>query len=401
MLTWEDIIDAEDTTGRREFGRLCSGITLLRQGRALIAMLPHDGFRTLSSGFTNGGYMDSPLAVVNITGMGGKPEYTCMMDGLDTYDQVNYRYAEKLGLDAGRTVFQGTAANMDNAAVSEMVSSDGIRVAYAVTAGIRHNGGRAGDPAAYDESEAAYQEESGTIISILAIDADLSDGDMFKAMLMATEAKSCVIQELQAKSLYSMGIATGSGTDQVTVIVNRQSPTKVEGLTRDSGLARTISQCMADALRKAFDTQTGMNPRSQWDPFLLMSRRGLVPENIREEIRFPASYTELMAALGQLAGDNYNTAIVTALLNIADDIDRGLIEEEVGVDLARAICEGLILDRIEDPVVRIRLDDADNMNDLLSYVSALKVMDTVRQRRVPNGQRGLRQGHRRVHHHVR
>lgn len=386
MLTWEDIIEAEDTSRRREYGRLCSGITLLRQGRAMIVMLPNDGFRVLSSGFTNGGFMESPLAVVNITGMGGKPEYTCMEEGLDTYDRVNYRYAEKLGLDADRTVFQGTAASMDNAAVSEMTSADGIKVAYVVTAGIRHNGGRAGDPTTYDESESSYDERPGTIITILAIDADLSDGDMFKVMLMATEAKSCVIQELQAKSLYSKGIATGSGTDQVAVIVNKKSPNKITGLTKDSELAKTLAQCMKDALRKAFDRQTGMNPQSQWDPLLLMSRRGLVPLEIREETRFPATYAELMAALGQLSGDRYNTAVITALLNIADDIDNGLVDEKTGVDLAREICEELVLDEQDDPVVRLRLDDADNMHDLLSFVSALKVMDTVKERRVPDGQ---------------
>jgi len=385
MLTWKDIIETEAITGRHEFGRLCSGITLLRQGRAMIAMLPHDGFRVLSSGFTNGGYVDSPLAVINVTSMGGKAEWTCMEGGLETYDKVNYTYANKLGLDPARTVFHGTAAHMDNAAVSEGTSSDGIKVSVVVTAGIRHNGGRAGDPAAYDESVAVYEEEPGTIITIMAIDADLTDGDMFKAMLMATEAKSCVIQELQAKSLYSKGIATGSGTDQVAVISNKGSPNKVSEMQRDSDLAKTITQCMEDALRRAFDAQTGMNPVSQWNPMLLMSRRGLDPMMIREEIRFPAKYKELMEALDKLSGNNYNTAVLTALLNIADDIDRGLIEEKDGVDLSREICEKLVLEESDDPVVRMRLDDCDNMNDLLSYVSALKLLDTVRSRRVPNG----------------
>ena len=385
MLTWENIIESEVLTGRHEYGRLCSGITLLRQGRAMIAMLPHDGFRVLSSGFTNGGYVDSPLAVVNITSMGGKVEWSCMEGGLDTYDRVNYRYAEKLGLDPKRTVFHGTAAHMDNAAISEAVSADGIKVSFLVTAGIRHNGGRAGDPASYDESASSYEEKPGTIITFMAIDADLSDGDMFRAMLIATEAKSCVIQELQAKSLYSTKIATGSGTDQVAVISNKDSPNKISGMTRDSELAKTISQCMADALRKAFDKQTGMNPESQWDPILLMSRRKVDPMMIREEIRFPASYRELMDALNHLVADNFNNALLTALLNVADDIDAGLIEEKDGVDLAREFCEKLILDDFDDPVVRLRLDDCSNMNELLSYVSALKLMDVVRERRGPNG----------------
>jgi hypothetical protein len=76
---------------------------------------------------------------------------------------------------------------------------------------------------------------------------------------------------------------------------------------------------MADTLRKAFDKQTGMNPESQWDPMLLMSRRKVDPMMIREEIRFPASYSELMGALNHLVADNFNTALLTALLNIANE----------------------------------------------------------------------------------
>ncbi len=92
-----------------------------------------------------------------------------------------------------------------------------------------------------------------------------------------------------------------------------------------------------------------------------------------------------MGALNHLVADNFNTALLTALLNIADDIDAGLIEEKDGVDLAREFCEKLILDDFDDPVVRLRLDDCGNMNELLSYVSALKLMDVVRERRGPNG----------------
>ena len=57
MISWREYIEAEDTSSRREYGRMCSGITLLRQGRALLAMLPNENFRVLSSGFTNGGVM--------------------------------------------------------------------------------------------------------------------------------------------------------------------------------------------------------------------------------------------------------------------------------------------------------------------------------------------------------
>ncbi len=117
MLTWEDIIEAEDTTDRREFGRMCSGITVFRQGRAMILLMPNAGFRTLSSGFTNGGFMDSPQAVVNVSAMGGKVEYTCMKGGLGTYDRMNMAYAQSLGLDPQRSIGRVTSASIVRAAV--------------------------------------------------------------------------------------------------------------------------------------------------------------------------------------------------------------------------------------------------------------------------------------------
>ncbi|MBE6519042.1 MAG: hypothetical protein E7Z70_05855 [Thermoplasmata archaeon] len=384
MLTWEDIIEAEVTTDRREFGRMCSGITVFRQGRAMILLMPNAGFRTLSSGFTNGGFMDSPQAVVNVSAMGGKVEYTCMKGGLGTYDRMNMAYAQKLGLDPQRTIFQGTAANMENAAIVNEVSANGVKVSLAVTGGIRRNGGRAGDPADYDESESMYEEKPGTIITLMALDANLSDGAMFQAMLIATEAKSCVIQELQARSLYSEGIATGSGTDQVTIISNTISSERIESIPRDSELARTISQCMKQALRKTFDLQTGMNPRSQWDPLVLMSRYSM--DGIRDEIRFPATMDELLSALEAIRKDPYNTAVVSAVLNIADDVRNGLMSELDGIELARSVCEDLVLQPVTDPVERLRLDFAETIPDVLSYASALKLMEVVRERRSSNGQ---------------
>ena len=384
MLTWEQVIEAEDTGVRRSYGSMCSGISVLRQGRALMLLMPNERFRVLSSGFTNGGFVDSPQAVINVTSMGGKLEYLCMKGGLDTYDSMNRAYAEKLGLDPDRTVFQGTAANMDNAAIVNGNAPDGTKISYAVTAGIRHNGGRAGDPAHHDEAEAKYGPESGTIITLMSIDAHLSDNALFQAMLMITEAKSCVIQELQAKSLYSFGIATGSGTDQVTVITNTASDEVIDDIPRDSELAKTIALLMKEALREAFDRQSGMNPVVQWDPLMLMGRYNM--NRIRDEIRFPATMEELLSALEEIRQDTYMTAMVTAILNIADDVRNGLIQEKEGVEAALRICEGAVLAKVEDPIERLRLDDAESVIELLSYVSALKLMETVRSRRAYHGQ---------------
>lgn len=218
----------------------------------------------------------------------------------------------------------------------------------------------------------------------MSVDAKLSDSAMFQIMLLVTEAKSCVIQELQARSLYSHGIATGSGTDQITVISNTDSQTAIDDVQRDSEFAKSVVQLMKEALREAFDRQSGMTPKAQWDPLVLMSRFNM--DAIRDEIRFPATMDELLAALQEIREDPYLTTMVSAIMNIADDVRNGLVSEQEGVKAAMAICEGAVLDKITDPVERLRLDDSETVIDLLSYVSALKLMEVVRKRRVADEQ---------------
>jgi|GEM_PF-730320 len=386
MPTWEEIIDAEVTNDRKEFGRMCSGITVLRQGRALIVMLPHEGFRTLSSGFTNGGFMDSATAVLNISDMGGKAGADYMAEGLDTYDTVNMAYAQKLGLDPSTVIYQTTSASMTNAVMREDIASGGIKVSAVMTAGIKHNAGRSGDPSSFDESEGGSVDVEGTIITFLAIDADLSDGAIFQAMLVATEAKSCVIQELQARSLYSQGIATGSGTDQVVVIVNKTAENKVETLERSSELSKTISECVSESLRTALARQAGMDVASQWEPLEQLARIGVTAETIRKEALFDATKAQLDEAVERLRHDTYTTTLVSAIINIQDDIVRGLVTEQEGMALAKDLCTRSILSDTSDPVVKLRLGDVASIQELLSYVSALKVIETVDTRRDEIGQ---------------
>ena len=68
------------------------------------------------------------------------------------------------------------------------------------------------------------QSHLGTINIILYIDGDLAEPLLARALVTCTEAKTAALQELQAGSHYSMGIATGSGTDQTIVVANSESP---------------------------------------------------------------------------------------------------------------------------------------------------------------------------------
>ena len=361
MLTWREVLDVEETDDARIVGSMCPHISVYRQGRALILDLKNDNHKILSSGLTNGGYVTAPHALMNISGVGGQPEYSCMMGGLDEFDESIGMYVRKLGYEPDRCVCMSTAANMDNAIITNMTTSDGIGVSTAITAGIRHNGGRPGDPTTYDEAAGQNDPTSGTIIILISIDADLSESAMFSAMLTVTEAKSCVIQELQARSLYSPNLATGSGTDQVAVVSNISSQKKVEKFHRSSDLALTISQCVRKGLVEALDRQSGMNTELQSDVMTVLSRYGLTQDTIREEMRFPATMEELMDALETVRSDKYYSAMAMAILRIQDDVRNGLITEERALPVVKMICRDAILKGRMSKLERLRLDSADSI----------------------------------------
>ncbi len=386
MLTWREVLEAEETDDTRQVGRMCPDIPVYRQGRALVLDLKGGSYRILSSGFTNGGYVEDPLALMNISGVGGKPEYSCMMGGLDEFDESVYRYVDKLGYDPGRTVCMSTAAHMDNAIITEVRSPEGIMVSSAITAGIRHNGGRPGDPTTYDEAAGQKDSTSGTIIIMMSVDADLSERAMFSALLMATEAKSCVVEELQARSLYTPNIATGSGTDQVAVVSNKNSANKIDDLDRDSGLARAIAECIRKGLVTALDKQSGMNTELQSDVMTVLSRYGLVQDTIREEMRFPATMEELMGALDQVRSDKYLSAMAMAVLHIQDDVRNDVISEKEGLEIAKTICRKAVLKGRLNKVEALRVDSSENIPELVSYVSAVRLLRAVEERRCSDGQ---------------
>lgn len=381
MLTWKDVLEVEETQDRRKFGIMCPDIAIYRQGRALILDIPGEEFRVLSSGFTNGGYMESPQAVMNISGIGGKAEYSCMLGGLEEFDRSVEAYVKKLGYEPDRCVCMTTAANMDNAILTEVVSSDGIRVSTVITGGIRHNGGRAGDPTTYDEAAHVGNEKSGTIIILMSIDADLSESSMLASLTMATEAKSCVVQELQARSLYTPDIATGSGTDQVAVISHKGSDVMVETLLRDSPLAVAISECVSKGLRLALAKQSGMDVELQSDVMTVLSRYNLVQDSIREEMRFSASMDELMAALEDVRRDKYLASMAMGVLHIQDDIRNGRVSEDEGLCAAKTICRSAVLDGSLSPLEDLRFESSEDIVELVSYVSALKLIRRVEERR--------------------
>ncbi len=379
MLDWREILAVEEPGVRRRFGDMCAGVTLHRQGRSLIALMPDGGFRCLSTGFFNGGYTDSPQAVVNTTSLGGDVEWEMMGLPREVHDECTAMCIAKIGLDTSRTVGLGTAANMDNAYLVNGEADDGTPVSVVMTGGVRGNGGRAGDPAGFDEIE-RYHHREGTIVTIAVIDAVLSDSALLDAVSLATQAKSCILQELMARSLYSRGYATGSGTDQV-VVVCRSGPsgTPVGSVRMDSDIGRELCLCVREALLGTFDLQSGMTAETQCDPFVTLSRLGVDMSRIRDEIRFGATMSSLLKAEGILRRDARLTAMTLLAAHLDDEVRNGCISTGDALSFVKDHIGGALLAGIRtDPVLDLRLERTEDIAHHMSLVTAILIQHTAR-----------------------
>ncbi len=373
VVDWSRCIDAEEAESWRNIGSMCCGIEVFRANRLLI-LRPGADLRVLPSGHYNESYVDRPIAIVNMTSMGNLVEMSIMGKPLSVNNEFTARSLEKVGLDPTTVVAFGTAAHMDNACIKNMVSRNGIRVSSAVTGGVRGNGGRAGDPASFDEAEQEYSWKSGTIVIIVAVEAVLSDGAMLDAMLVATQAKSCVLQELQARSLYSHRIATGSGTDQVGIasLAGGEIQISCAGLSSDIGDA--IAECVRAALFEALDLQSGMNHRTQCDPYVLLSRMGVSPSRIHDGLRYPNTMEALLEADSRLHRDVGTATAVIAALGVVDGVERGELSEPSGMEVIRSLFEGPIIGGEDvDPVSRLLLDSCESMLDYICLALSIRL----------------------------
>jgi len=190
--------------------------------------------------------------------------------------------AKEIDLDPATCTGMGTAALVENMAVATESYKE-LTVTAMVTAGVDVNGGRAGDLARYDEFSKEHINQnpsSGTINMMLHIDANLPAGALNRAIVTATEAKSVALQELMANSMYSTGLATGSGTDSVIVVANPESETYLENAGKHCILGQLIGQTVIKATKEALDKQTGMNTERQ-SSFLWQNKRyGITADKI-------------------------------------------------------------------------------------------------------------------------
>lgn len=240
--------------------------------------------------------------------------------------------AKILHLPADKTCGLSTAARIENNVIVSL-KYQALEVTAIVTAGIDHNAGRAGDPAGFNEFiNEVITPFAGTINIILLINANLSPGVQTRAIVTATEAKTAVLQELQANSMYSEDLATGSGTDGIITVSNPSAELKLYMAGKHAILGELIGRSVKQAVREALKKQSGMDTIRQASLEWQNKRYGITAEKIKSYYKelFPDNIQPeeaLDEAIRKVITDNRLVAGIAAIIHLSDQYRWGLIQE--------------------------------------------------------------------------
>ena len=149
------------------------------------------------------------------------------------------------------TVAMMTAASMDSLRVRHTtLGTGGETLAVLVTSGMA-NARRAGDPAEY-RALGEMPAEAGTINLAVIASARLSGAALVETVLVATEAKAAVLQDLGIRSPVSGAIATGTGTDAIAVFAGHGQAVRYAGKHTLFGeaLARLVLTALDDSMHQ-------------------------------------------------------------------------------------------------------------------------------------------------------
>ena len=339
-----------------------------RAGRYLVAELlaPH---RVLNNSAHVGGQREDLRYLVNhqsCEATGDRERH----DLIAAAGQVAYhhRVCGELGLSPDETAVLGTAANMAYAA-HRSATFDDLRVDAFTTAGVAGNAARAGDPAAWTETDEGSRRVSptpGTINTILLLDCPVTPAAQARAVVTMTEAKSAALGDLAVPSRYSPTIATGTGTDQFCLA----APLEPDRRPRESTsphvkLGELIAVAVKESVAEALRWQNGLEASCTRGLFHALGRFGLTEERAMErfaELLPPSRYELLDKNRKAVFFEPGVGAAAYALAAVLDRVACGTIPEGLSQEALRcqAACVACALAGRPDawPSFRTALMDA-------------------------------------------
>ncbi len=311
-------------------------VEIHRNQKAVIVNLMQP-FRVGSTCQVNGGVRDDITVIFNSQTCEPTKHKADLLK-IATHDPMAYHRitCDRLGLPADTSVSLGTAANMNNVVVAHEKFRD-LEVVSIATGGVETNAGRAGDSAAYYESNGSFQRitdieavEHGTINLILLINKPITKGATYRAVMTATEAKSALLQELNVYSRYSQQLATGTGTDQMAIASRLNGEESLTSTGKHSKLGELIGKASYKAIKETLEFQNQLTPTRQCSVMSHLARFGVTEQDVLNRIA-----VHLPEHLSVLFNDNFisldrdpiTVASVAGLLNAWDKVTWGILPD--------------------------------------------------------------------------
>ncbi|MGB5158271.1 MAG: adenosylcobinamide amidohydrolase [Desulfobacterales bacterium] len=215
--------------------------------------------------------------------------------------------------------FLFTGADMDNLSVKRKEFKD-IVVYALVTAGVKSNAMR------MSVDEGMFYEP-GTINIIILTNMKLTPRAMTRAIISATEAKSAVMQDLDARSTYTpiVNQATGTGTDNILVVEGAGKELKNAG--GHSKLGELIAKAVYEGVSEAIYKQNGIV--AERNIFSRLRDRNLSVYEILSAYGCECSSGEsgMVGEFEDLLLQPRYASFIKASFALSDDYEKGLIND--------------------------------------------------------------------------
>lgn len=208
-----------------------------------------------------------------------------------------------------------------------------LEVTAITTAGVRVNAVCAGDDAGFYEENGEFKP--GTINTILLINSKLDDNVLAEAFIVASEAKSVALNNLKIPSQFSNNFATGTGTDGLIIASDIESRNIITNAGKHSKLGEVIAKSIIESIHVAIKKQVWITPRSQSNVLVLLNRYKLdinqFYDGLNQDKRDFISQLKIDSKIPE------NIAITSSILNLIDDVKKGIIKKEVACDLSNEL----------------------------------------------------------------
>ena len=285
--------------------------------------------------------LEGPLEDIAVVGNHYLPPPSWYLDHGAGVKALKDQVCRVLNTPDAKTALLFTGADMDHLAIAQ-VRHRQMQVTALVTAGVESNA------VCMSRDSGAYYEP-GTINILLHVNMDMSPRAMTRAIISATEAKSCALADLDIRSAYQPlhYTATGTGTDNIIVI---PSPgTFIDNAGGHTKMGELIARAVYQAVREAIAKQNSLT--AERSVFKRLQERGIDLDDVWPPKGGDCGVAEgtTRSTLDHLLLDSRYAGFLETAFALSDACQKGLVKDWADFgDSGRAVAERIAGGTIPD-----------------------------------------------------